>query len=96
MSRSASRTEKLDIRLTPEAKATLHAAAAASRRSLSDFVLSSAMISAEEMLADRRRFVLDPDRFDAFVTALDAPPMTHDRLSRLMRERSVFEPDRDD
>nr|WP_231711192.1 DUF1778 domain-containing protein [Xanthobacter dioxanivorans] len=52
------RTEKLDLRLTAEAKHTLTAAAQAQRRSLSEFVLESALGRAEEALADRRVFQL--------------------------------------
>ncbi len=87
----AQRTAKIDLRLTPEAKQTLQAAAAATGRSVSDFVLSSALVRAEEALADRTRFALDPEHWKAFLTALDAPPRTPPRLKRLLREPSVFE-----
>ena len=40
---NATRSEKLDLRLTPEAKRVLNAAAQASRRSVSEFVLESAL-----------------------------------------------------
>lgn len=85
------RTAKLDLRLTPEAKETLQAAALASHRSVSEFVLESALSQAEEALADRRRFGLDADRWKAFQDALDAPPRDHPRLERLLHEPSVFE-----
>jgi uncharacterized protein (DUF1778 family) len=85
------RTAKLDLRLSPEAKQTLQAAATAARRSVSDFVLESALIRAEETLADRTRFGLDAERWKAFLDALDAPPRDLPRLERLMREPSIFE-----
>ena len=50
----ATRSEKLDLRLTPEAKRVLNAAAQASRRSVSEFVLESALDRAQEALPDRR------------------------------------------
>lgn len=53
------RTEKLDLRLSRSAKRTLEAAASVSNRSLSAFVLESALSRADEVLADRRTFVLD-------------------------------------
>jgi len=56
MNTRITRTEKLDLRLTAEAKHTLAAAAQAQRRSLSEFVLESALGRAEEALADRRVF----------------------------------------
>lgn len=86
----ATRSEKLDIRLSAEAKRILASAAAAQRRSISDFVLESALNRAEDALADRRRFGLDAERWDAFMAALDAPPRDLPRLKRLLTERGVF------
>lgn len=85
------RTEKLDLRLTPDAKRTLYAAAGAVGRSVSDFVLESALRQAEETLADRRWFALDEERWRAFLAALDAPPRPLPRVERLFAEPSVFE-----
>src|SRR5882724_11692604 len=85
------RTAKLDLRLSPEAKQKLQAAANVARRSVSEFVLESALVRAEETLADRSRFGLDADRWTAFIAALDAPPRDLPRLKRLFKELSVFE-----
>lgn len=85
------RSEKLDLRLTPAAKQVLHQAAAAARRSVSDFVLQSALDRADESLSARRQFGLDDEHWKAFLTALDAPPRPHPRLQRLLNEPSVFE-----
>lgn len=84
------RTEKLDLRLTPEAKRILASAAAAERRSLSEFVLDSALGRAEETLADRRSFHLDAERWQAFVTALDAPVRDMPRMRKLLGEPDIF------
>lgn len=89
------RTEKLDLRLTPAAKQTLQTAAAVARRSVSDFVLESALARAEEALADRQHFGLDAERWAAFLAALDAPPRPLPRMARLLEEPSVFERDPD-
>ena len=91
MTPSPLRSEKLDLRLTPGAKQTLQRAAAAAQRSVTDFVLESALASAAETLADRRSFQLDPEQWEAFVAALDAPPQLHPRLARLLQEPSVVE-----
>jgi len=90
MATSPLRSEKLDLRLTPGAKQTLQRAAAA-QRSVTDFVLESALASAAETLADRQSFQLDPERWEAFVAALDAPPQMHPRLARLLQEPSAVE-----
>ena len=80
MTQRINRTEKLDLRLSLAAKKTLQAAASAERKSVSEFVLDTALSEAEERLADRRIFTLD------------APPRRHARLERLFREPSVFDP----
>ena len=85
------RTQKLDLRLTPAAKQALYAAAAAAHRSVSEFVLESALTRAEETLAERRHFGLDAERWAAFMTALDAPPRDLPRVQRLFSEPSIFD-----
>ncbi len=85
------RTEKLDLRLTPAAKEALQAAASATRRSVSEFVLDSALASAEEALAQRRHFGLSAEKWDAFLLALDAAPRKLPRVKQLFETRSVFE-----
>jgi uncharacterized protein (DUF1778 family) len=92
MAQRTNRTEKLDLRLSRAAKKTLQAAATAERKSVSEFVLDTALSEAEERLADRRLFTLDAKGWDAFIAALDAPPRRHARLERLFREPSVFDP----
>jgi len=85
------RTEKLDLRLSKSAKQTLQAAATAARKSVSEFVLETALSEAEERLADRRIFTLDANNWNAFIAALDAAPRRIPRLERLFRESSVFD-----
>ena len=89
---TAARTEKLDLRLSEAAKTKLRAAADAERRSLSEFVLESALARAEETLPDRQYFRLGADRWAAFMKALEAPTKSHPRMQRLLQEPSVFEP----
>jgi len=90
MAARTNRTEKLDLRLTAEVKHTLAAAAQAQRRSLTDFVLESALGRAEEALADRRVFQLPPEKWKAFSAALDTPPRDLPRLRKLLKEPGVF------
>jgi uncharacterized protein (DUF1778 family) len=91
MTSSPLRSEKLDLRLTPWAKQTLQRAAAAAQRSVTHFVLESALASAAETLADRQSFQLDEVQWEAFVAALDAPPQVHPRLAQLLQEPSLLE-----
>lgn len=89
--RHETRNEKLDLRLTPTAKRALQIAAIAAQKSLSEFVLESALARAEETLPDRRRFGLNAEQWEAFQAALAAPPRPAPRLTRLLKEPSVLE-----
>jgi len=91
MALAETRSQKLDLRLTPSAKRTLQTAAQAAGRPVSEFVLESALSRAEETLPDRRRFGLNAAQWAAFQAALDAPPKPAPRLKKLLREPSVFE-----
>jgi len=91
MPKLETRNEKLDLRLTPSAKRALQNAALAARRSVSEFVLESALTRAEETLPDRRRFGLSAGQLAAFQAALDARPKPAPRLAKLLQKPSVFE-----
>lgn len=93
MATSETRNEKLDLRLTPSAKRALQIAASTARRSVSEFVLESALARAEETLPDRQRFGLDDEQWAAFQAALNAPPRPVPRMVKLLQEPSVFERD---
>jgi uncharacterized protein (DUF1778 family) len=85
------RTEKLDVRVSRTAKAKLQAAAAASHRSMSDFVMESALARAEETLVERRTFGLDAEAWTAFQAALNAPVRPLPRLRSLLHEPGFFD-----
>ncbi len=91
MPHAETRNEKLDLRLPPSAKRALQAAAIAARRSVSEFVLESALARAEETLPDRQRFGLSATQWKAFQAALAAPPHPAPRLARLLKKRGVFD-----
>jgi uncharacterized protein (DUF1778 family) len=91
MLKRSPKTEKLDLRLTPEAKRKIAAAALAKHCSVTDFVLRSAIDRADEVLSDQRVFFMDEKQWQAFQLALDAPPRDVPRMKRLLNEPSVFE-----
>ena len=87
----ATRSEKLDLRLTPAAKQRIQAAADVQNKSVTEFVLESALNTADALLADRHTVHLNAEQWKAFMEALDAPPTYHERLERLLTEPSVFD-----
>ena len=87
------RTVKLDVRVSRSAKAKLQAAAAASHRSMSDFVMESALARAEETLVERRTFGLSAEAWAAFQASLDAPVRPLPRLLALLSKPGFFDTD---
>ena len=88
---TSSRSEKLDIRITPEAKRLLLQAAKERHTSISQFVLESALNSASAILAERSRIGLNAAQWQTFMAALDAPPRRHPRMERLLNEPTILD-----
>lgn len=82
---ASSKTQRVDLRISPAAKQLIQAAAQAQDKSVSEFLLDSSLTSAVEALAERRLFILDEARWAKFQAALDAPPRKRPRLTRLMK-----------
>lgn len=86
---SVTKTERINLRASERQEALLRHAAEASDTSMSEFILGSAVVHAERVLADRRWFVASPDQYDEFVRLLDTPIETP-RLAALFAEESPF------
>lgn len=82
---TSSKTQRVELRISPAAKEMIQAAAQAQDKTVSDFLLDSGLTSAAETLADRRLFLLDDTQWLEFQAALDAPPHPRRRLARLMK-----------
>lgn len=82
-----SRSERIDLRMTPAAKRTLLQAAAVTNKTLTEFLLDTGLNAAFDALADRRVFQLDEKRWDAFMTALSKPPKDNPRLRKLLARK---------
>jgi len=91
MRTGTSKSGRLDIRISAHARQILQEAAKERHTSISQFVLESALHSANAVLAERSRLRLDADRWTAFMEALDAPPRRHPRLERLLNEPSILD-----
>src|SRR5580698_5377820 len=86
-----SRSGRVDLRMTASAKQVLQHAAAASNKTLTEFLLDSGLHAAYDTLADRRAFVLDDKQWTAFMAALDAPPADNPRLRTLLARKPAWE-----
>jgi len=86
-----SRSERVDLRMTPAAKRTLMQAATVAHKTLTEFLLDSGLHAAVDTLADRRTFLLDDKRWHAFVAALDTPPADNPGLRDLLQRKPAWE-----
>lgn len=87
----AKKKERLNIRTTPERKALIARAAKKENKNISDFVLENAVSAAEALLNDDANYTLKQDDWNAFCSALDAPPRDIPALRKLLTEPSVFD-----
>lgn len=79
----------MNLRIDAESDRRIRRAAESAGLSVSAFVANAAGAAAEEVLADRREFVLDRQRWEEFVALLDRPPRDLPRLreAAVLRER---------
>lgn len=89
--RRQTKSERVDLRMTPAAKRTLQRAATVANKTVTEFLIDSSLAAAFDTLADRRVFQLDETRWAAFMAALDAPPKHNPRLRRLLTTKAPWE-----
>jgi uncharacterized protein (DUF1778 family) len=70
---SAARSARLGLRATPEQEAVLRRAADVAHKSLTDFILDSACLAAEQTLLDQRLFMVSGQQYQHLLDLLDAP-----------------------
>lgn len=85
-----SKTERIDVRASTVVKQLLQDAARASHKNVSEFLLDAGVTAAAQTLADRRQFVLDDAKWQAFQQALDRPVQDKPRLKKLLRKPGVL------
>ena len=71
---TATKSSRINLRLTPAQEEKLRYVASTTQTSLSDFILASALERADQVLEDRTEFVVATDEdFERLLEALDAP-----------------------
>lgn len=75
----------INLRIDAGTRQLIDDAAAALGKTRTEFMLDSARARAIDVVLDQRLFVLEPDRYEAFVHALDNPPAPGPKLKSLLR-----------
>ena len=84
------RSERLEVRMTPQDRKLINDAVAACGTGLTEFVVSSLRMAAHETLADRTVFVLDAEAQRAWEELNSRPARDLPGLRRLMSRPSPF------
>jgi len=87
----ATKTERLNLRLTAAQDAILRTAAEARGESTSDYVLRHAVEAAEMDLADRRVFVVDDAAWAELQALVSTQPELPLPMAKLLSNPSVLE-----
>lgn len=85
-----SKSERIDVRASAPVKQLLQEAARATHKNVSEFLLDAGIVAANQTLADRLRFELSSEKWDAFQAALDQPVGVKPRLKKLLNEPGLL------
>jgi uncharacterized protein (DUF1778 family) len=81
------RSRRINLRATNRQEKLIRAGAETSGVSLTDFILESACLQAQHVLANKREFAASPKQWKAFLDLLDRPARVKPELVRLFSER---------
>jgi len=79
----SARSARLGLRATTEQEAVLRRAAQVAHKSLTDYILDSACLAAEQTLLDQRLFLVSDGQYQALMDLLDQPEQENEGLTRL-------------
>jgi len=84
------KNQRIEVRATERQETILRQAAAATDRTMTDFILDSAVDHAERILAERRWFVASPEQYEEFLRMLDQPLESTEKFEKLWSRPSPF------
>lgn len=77
------KTARIHLRIAAEDRQLFEQASSVYDESLTDFLVHGGRERAERLLADRTRFVLPADEWQAFSDALDRPAQANPKVAKL-------------
>ncbi len=85
------RSSRLGLRATPEQEKVLRRAADVMHKSLTDFILDSACLAAQQTLLDQRLLMVSGGQYQALLDLLDQPEQTNPGLQELFSRKAPWE-----
>lgn len=87
----AARSARLGLRATPEQEVVLRRAAEVAHKSLTDFILDSACLAAEQTLLDQRLFMVSGSQYQALMDLLEQPEQPNEGLRDLFSRKAPWD-----
>ena len=84
------KSQRIEVRATERQEAVLRQAASATDKTMTDFILTTAVEQAERILAERRWFTGTVEQYDTFLRLLDEPLETTEKFEKLWSRPSPF------
>lgn len=81
----------INLRIESATRQIIGDAAAVLGKTRTEFMVESARRQAVDLLLDQRLFTLDPERYGAFMQALDHPPAPGPKLKALLRRTPAWQ-----
>ncbi|WP_329708926.1 DUF1778 domain-containing protein [Vineibacter terrae] len=81
----------INLRIEANTRQLIDDAAAVLGKTRTEFMIDSARRQAIDVLLDQRLFVLDSERYKAFMHALDNPPAPGPKLRSLLRRAPAWQ-----
>ncbi|HET9679819.1 MAG TPA: DUF1778 domain-containing protein [Gammaproteobacteria bacterium] len=85
------RSARLGLRATVEQESVLRRAAEASHKSLTNFILDSACMAAEQTLLDQRLFMVNGAKYRDMMALLDQPEQPNEGLRDLFSRKAPWD-----
>ena len=88
---ASTRSARLGLRATPEQEIVLRRAAEVAHKSLTDFILDSACLAAEQTLLDQRLFMVSGTQYQALMDLLEQPEQANEGLRDLFSRQAPWD-----
>ncbi len=87
----SARSARLGLRATHEQEVVLRRAAEVAHKSLTDFILDSACLAAEQTLLDQRLFMVSGSQYQALMDLLEQPEQPNEGLRELFSRKAPWD-----
>ncbi len=85
-----SQSVAINMKADPRVRSLIDRAAKLAHKNRTEFVLEAAVQRAEEVIVDQALISVDAERYQKFLDALDAAPVSNPRLQRVLNSKTPW------